>query len=1037
MEYIPGNIETKWRDKWKEADIYKVEIDHSKPKYYVLDMFPYPSGAGLHVGHPLGYIATDIFSRYKRHKGFNVLHPMGYDAFGLPAEQYAIQTGVKPQNSTDQNIARYRQQLDNLSFSYDWSRQVKTSDPEYYKWTQWIFIMLFEHYFDLETKKAKPVLELIAKFGISGNAKANAYTDYQDIFTAEEWSGFSAKQKNDILMHYRLAYKGQAFVNWCEELGTVLANDEVKDGVSERGGFPVVKKPMEQWFLRITAYADRLLNDMQTLEWSDALKTMQENWIGKSEGAQVFFNIQNSDEYLEIFTTRPDTIFGATFMVLAPEHDMVAHLTTAEQSKEVEKYVTYVKTRTERERMSETRQVTGAFTGAYAVHPFTGKPIEIWISEYVLKDYGSGAIMAVPAGDLRDKAFAEKFGLPIIEIIDQTDYPKAEIEDKVGKMINSDFLNGLEVKDAIKASIVKIVEKGIGKARVNYKLRDANFSRQRYWGEPFPIKYDKEGVCYPLKMEELPLTLPELDDFKPGDKGQSPLARVSDWVELPDGTRRETDTMPGFAGSSWYFLRYMDPHNNNEFAGKEAIDYWQNVDLYVGGTEHAVGHLMYSRFWHKFLFDIGKVTTEEPFKKLINQGMIQGRSNFVFRAKENFYEEYLKLKVLDCYFSDLGIQKLSESDFDEEHYPVWGFEKSDLVIEVVSYKLKSKIERIKSVVLAEGKRLLVLSNEEIAFTVNEPQVIANKIQEALSSTQQFIMSNEHPEVQQLFVSYNLTKKYSASCFNQIHVDVNLVSNDYLDLERAKATKQFENACFKLDENKQFTCSWEVEKMSKSKFNVVNPDTMVAAYGADCFRMYEMFLGPIDQAKPWDTKGIDGVAKFLRRLWSLFFEDEKSVEFSLSEPSKEELKILHTCIKRVSEDIERFSFNTCVSAFMVCVNELKRIQSKNLEILKQLLILVSPFAPHIAEELWCLTGGGFSVTQQSYPVVNETYLVEDLIEYPVCINGKKRAVISLPNDIDQKSATDQALALPEISKWMDGIAPKKLIVVPGKMINIVV
>jgi leucyl-tRNA synthetase len=613
---------------------------------------------------------------------------MGYDAFGLPAEQYAIQTGVKPQVSTEQNIKRYRQQLDNLGFCYDWSREVRTSDPEYYKWTQWIFIRLFEHYYDLVENKARSVEDLVAKFSELGSKGVFAFNDYQGSFDADEWNNFSPKEKNDILMHFRLAYKGQAFVNWCEELGTVLANDEVKDGVSERGGYPVVKKPMEQWFLRITAYAERLLLDMQSLEWTDALKTMQDNWIGKSTGAQVFFDVADNDEKIEIFTTRPDTIFGATFIVLAPEHELVQKLTKSKEESEVIQYTNYVKKRTERERISETKQITGAFTGSYAIHPFTKELLPIWTSEYVLKDYGSGAIMAVPAGDLRDKAFAEKFGLPIIEIIDRSEFAKAEIEDKVGKMINSDFLNGLQVKDAISLSIEKIVEKNIGKARVNYKLRDANFSRQRYWGEPFPIKYDLEGISHTLADSELPLILPELEDFKPGDKGQSPLSRINDWVNLDKGFRRETDTMPGFAGSSWYFLRYMDTNNNEAFVGEAAINYWQDVDLYVGGTEHAVGHLMYARFWHKFLFDIGKVPTSEPFKKLINQGMIQGRSNFVFRAKENFYEEFLKIKVLDVYFSELGVVRVSNNNFEEENYADWGFEKSDLVIEVVSWKQK-------------------------------------------------------------------------------------------------------------------------------------------------------------------------------------------------------------------------------------------------------------------------------------------------------------------------------------------------------------
>jgi len=1037
MEYTPGFIEAKWKQKWKEADIYKVEIDRSKPKYYILDMFPYPSGAGLHVGHPLGYIATDIFSRFKRHQGYNVLHPMGFDAFGLPAEQYAIQTGVMPQISTEQNIKRYREQLDNLSFSYDWSRSVTTSDPAYYRWTQWIFIRLYEHYFNTKENKAKPVSELIEVFEKSGSEQAAAFSTIEDHFTAQQWKAFSPKQKDDVLMHYRLAYKGQAFVNWCEELGTVLANDEVKDGLSERGGYPVVQRPMEQWFLRITAYADRLLNDLKTLEWTDALKSMQENWIGKSEGAQVFFKIKDSEESIEIFTTRPDTIFGASFIVLAPEHDLVEKLVTPEQQHTVKNYLDYAKTRSERERISETKQVTGAFTGAYAVHPFTGESIPVWISDYVLKDYGAGAIMAVPAGDLRDHAFAEKFSLPIIEIIDRSAHPKATIEDKLGTMINSGFLNGLEVKDAIKMAIGEIATKGIGKAKVNFRLRDANFSRQRYWGEPFPVCYDEDGICHPLSDTDLPLMLPELEDFRPGAGSQSPLARVPAWQSTREGYRRETDTMPGFAGSSWYFLRYMDACNPDELVSHEAIDYWQNVDLYVGGTEHAVGHLMYARFWHKFLFDLGIVNTQEPFRKLINQGMIQGRSNFVFRAKENFFEEYLKINVLDKYFADSGVYRLTEDEYDEEFCADWAFKSNDLVIEVVSWKLEDKIERIKGAVLKAGKRLLIITNEELTMSINHPLVIAEKIRTAIDGSENFIFDKSEEIDSQLYVSYNLTGNYSADCFSKIHVDVNIVHNDYLDIDAAVATRQFENAYFLIDDNKQFSCSWEVEKMSKSKYNVVNPDDMVAAYGADCFRMYEMFLGPIDQAKPWDTKGIDGVAKFLRRLWNLFFDENGKIQLSDTEPTREELKILHQCIKKVSEEVERFSFNTCVSAFMICVNDLRRIECRNLSVLKDLLKLVSPFAPHIAEELWEQSGEAFSVTLQPYPVFDEKYLKEDHIEYPVCINGKKRALLLLPADMDKADAEKQAVSLPEITKWLDGTPVKKVIVVSGKMINIVI
>lgn len=926
MEYKPGSIEAKWRQKWKDAQIYKVAIDPEKPKYYVLDMFPYPSGAGLHVGHPLGYIATDIFSRYKRHKGFNVLHPMGYDAFGLPAEQYAIQTGVNPKVSTEINVTRYREQLENLGFSYDWSREVKTSDPDYYKWTQWIFLQLFDHYFDIIEKKARPVTALISYFEQNGSDNNTAVNSLNLSFTADDWKSFSAKEKNDILMHFRLAYKGVAYVNWCEALGTVLANDEVKDGFSERGGHPVVKKPMENWFLRITAYADRLLHDMQTLEWSDALKAMQENWIGRSEGAQVFFKVENSEENIEIFTTRPDTIFGVSFMVLAPEHDLVKLLTSPGQTKEVSNYVNYVKTRSERERMAETKQVTGAFTGSYAIHPFTGEKIPVWISEYVLKDYGTGAIMAVPAGDLRDLAFATKFNLPVPQIIDQSGFEGAAIEDKVGILINSDFLNGLEVKAAIKLAIEKINELKIGKRRVNYKLRDANFSRQRYWGEPFPITYDPDGVAYPLKESELPLTLPDLDDFKPGTGGQSPLARVNDWVNLPDNKRRETDTMPGFAGSSWYFLRYMDAHNANVFAGKEALTYWQDVDLYVGGTEHAVGHLMYSRFWHKFLYDMGFVPTIEPFKKLINQGMITAIGTY-YTTEENGKTTSVRLPYSISYLDkNSNISKTDYAKYYSEYHPQF-----------------SNIPSIDSI--------------------------------------NWIKSADN-------------------------------SSEYIPIEKVH------------------------EKMSKSKFNVVNPDELIEQYGCDCFRMYEMFLGPIEDSKPWNTQGIDGVAKFIRKLWSLYFTDQGLIEFKQDDPSKEELKILHQCIKKVTEDIERFSFNTCVSSFMICVNDLKRINCTNFSILKELVVLLSPFAPHTCEELWEKLGQSFSVITQSYPVFNPSYLIEDTIEYPICINGKKRALLDLPNGIDADLAKVKALQLPEIIKWLEGKEPKKVIVVPGKMINLV-
>ncbi len=935
MEYQARAIEKKWKKFWEEEKIYRVEADDRLPKFYVLDMFPYPSGAGLHVGHPLGYIASDIFSRYKRLKGFNVLHPMGYDAFGLPAEQYAIQTGVHPAKATEKNIRRYRAQLDNLGLSFDWSREVRTCDPAYYKWTQWIFLQLFHHYYDLQKDRAVPVSDLIARFEKSGNSRVQAASSQQETFTAQDWKAMSAAQKDDVLMNYRLAYRKQTFVNWCEALGTVLANDEVKDGVSERGGYPVERKPMLQWSLRITAYAERLLEDLQELDWTEAMKKMQSNWIGRSEGAQLFFELEDSDARIEVYTTRPDTIFGATYMVLAPEHDLVAELTTEDQRAEVEAYLEYVKSRSERERMADVKEVTGCFLGSYAINPFTEKKIPVWIGEYVLKDYGTGAIMAVPADDERDRRFAEKFGLDIVEVIDKSMYPGATIEDKVGKMINSGFLDGMEVPDAIERTLKEIEERGLGKRQVNYKLRDAIYSRQRYWGEPFPITYDPEGVAHALPASELPLELPELDDYQPGSGGKSPLARVTDWVNLPGGWTRETDTMPGFAGSSWYFLRYMDAHNKEEFASQEALSYWQDVDLYVGGTEHAVGHLMYSRFWHKFLFDKGLVPTREPFRKLINQGMIQG------------------------------------------------------VIENI-YLVKSE---------------------------------------------------------QKFLSADLINGYSEKELAQIPVLIDYVSDygsqdSYLSPEGVEQFKQWrpEFKDFKFVFSKggdRFLTQSEVGKMSKSKYNVINPDDVVEEYGADCFRMYEMFLGPIDQAKPWDTKGIDGVSKFLRRFWSLFYSEKGTWQVIDEKPGPEELKVLHAAIKKVSEDIERFSFNTCVSAFMIAVNDLKKLGCSNKAILKELTILLAPFAPHLSEELWHQLGGEGSVHLQRYPEYDEAMLVEDSVEYPVAVNGKTRFTHSFPAEASKAELEKAAVELEGLQKWIDGKTIRKVIVVPGRMINVVV
>lgn len=963
MHYHPENIEGKWWKHWTDTKLYKVDNDTTKPKFYVLDMFPYPSGAGLHVGHPLGYIASDIFARYKRLQGFNVLHPMGYDAFGLPAEQYAIQTGVHPAKSTDDNIKRYREQLDNIGFSFDWSREVRTSDPSYYKWTQWIFLQLFHHYYDTSSDKALPIDQLITTFEKDGNRAVQAASSQEVVFSAEEWNIMSAKEKDDVLMNYRLAYRKTGFVNWCEALGTVLANDEVKDGFSERGGHPVEKKAMMQWSLRITAYAERLLSDLDYLEWSDALKAMQRNWIGRSEGAQVFFEVEGHDLQLEIFTTRPDTIFGATYMVLAPEHDWVPIITTPERKDAVDAYLDYVSGRSEIDRMAEVKEVTGVFTGAYCIHPFNGKRIPIWLGEYVLKDYGTGAIMAVPSDDERDQIFATKFGLEIIPVVDKTDYPGATIHEKVGKMINSDFLNGMEVKDAIKEMFSRIEKMGIGSKKINYKLRDANYSRQRYWGEPFPIAYDSEGVSHPVDIAKLPLELPELENFQPASGGKSPVARAEEWVQQIPDMQLETDTMPGFAGSSWYFLRYMDARNDQAFASKEAIDYWQDVDLYVGGTEHAVGHLMYSRTWHKFLYDLGYVPTTEPFKRLINQGMI---------TAYGYYLDYISIDV-------------------ENGNSLNGFGNHDLLTH-------------------QGFNISFFGRNSLRLPyINEYLDSDNKI-----SKDDFI-------------------KYFESTGKNYNVfPPNLRNTKYWLLPESRIY------FFDHDENgtEYITINIVQEKMSKSKYNVQNPDEVVARYGADCFRMYEMFLGPIEQSKPWDTKGIDGVNRFLRKYWSLFFTDG-SFTVSDDNPTAEEYKILHTTIKKVTEDIERFSFNTCVSAFMMCVNELKRLECSKRIILEPLNILLAPFAPFITEELWSLLGQNQSVHKSVYPKFEAKYMVQDTVEYPVCVNGKKRDLVEVPANLSQQEIQSIALSLDNVKKYVEGKELMKIIVVPGRMINLVV
>jgi len=919
MEYNYREIETKWQKYWVDKKTYKVEIDKSKPKYYVLDMFPYPSGAGLHVGHPLGYIASDIYSRYKRLKGFNVLHPMGYDAFGLPAEQYAIQTGQHPALTADQNIKRYREQLDKIGFSYDWSREVRTSDPEYYKWTQWAFIQMYNHYYDKVTEKAEPIKKLVERFEKLGSKSLPAACTENLEFTADEWKSWDEAKQQQVLLNYRLAYLADTMVNWCPALGTVLANDEVKDGLSERGGHPVEQKMMKQWSLRVSAYAERLLKGLEEIDWSDSLTEMQKNWIGKSEGAEVYFKTTDGVDIL-IFTTRADTMFGATFMVLAPESHYVPLVTSREQKEEVEKYIELTKKRTERERMADTGKITGVFTGSFAINPFTGKEIPIWISDYVLAGYGTGAIMAVPAHDSRDYAFAKHFDLPIIPLIKGCDVSKESYDAKEGIMINSGFLDGMDVKQAIPAAIEEVEKRQIGNRKINYRLRDAIFSRQRYWGEPFPIYY-KDGVPYPLEEKDLPLQLPDIDKYLPTEDGQPPLGRAENW-KTKDGYPIELSTMPGFAGSSAYYLRYMDPKNAQALVSKDANEYWRDVDLYIGGTEHATGHLIYSRFWNKFLYDIGVVCEQEPFKKLVNQGMIQGRSNYVYRINGT----------------------------------------------------------------------------------------------------------------NTFVSHNLKNQHETTT---LHVDVNIVQNDILDVEAFKKWRpEFNDAEFIL-ENGKYVCGWGVEKMSKRYYNVVNPDDIVEKYGADTLRMYEMFLGPLEMSKPWDTNGIDGVYKFLRKFWRLFHDEKFNFVISEAEPTAEELKVLHKTIKKVQEDIERFAFNTAVSAFMICVNELNELKCNKKGILEPLSILLSPFAPHIAEELWQLCGNNYSITDAVMPEFDEKLLVEDTFEYPVSFNGKMRFKIALPADMDAKSAEQAVLNHEMAGKWLEGKNPKKVIFVPKKIINIVI
>lgn len=1016
MEYRFIDIEKKWQQWWKENKIYQVSNDSPKPKCYVLDMFPYPSGAGLHVGHPLGYIASDIYARYKRLKGFNVLHPMGYDAFGLPAEQYAIEHGIHPAVSTENNIKNFRSQLDKIGFCYDWDREVNTSKPGFYKWTQWIFLQLFDCWYNRKTKKAERISELISIFEREGNinhpvpdAKFEIRNPNFEIlgenFSADQWKAFDEKTKQDILMEYRLAYCGYGEVNWCEALGTVLANDEVINGVSERGGHPVVKKTLRQWYLRITEYADRLLEGLNHVDFSEAMKEMQTNWIGKSSGAEIEFRVGSqesgagSSEFtsdvsrLMVYTTRPDTIFGVDFMVIAPEHQLVSEIITNEHHAEVEKYLEYVKSRSERERMAD-KKVTGVFSGAYCIHPFSKKQIPIWISEYVLIGYGTGAIMAVPCGDERDHKFAKYFKIPITNIIGKNYNGEEANPTKDAILENSDFLNGMLMKDAIEVAIKKLEELGIGKRKVNYKMRDAAFSRQRYWGEPFPIVW-KNGIAYSLPVNKLPLTLPDVKSYSPGPEGEGPLANIKDWInqfesEIPPsggGGALETNTMPGYAGSSWYFLRYMDPHNEKEFCNRKASDYWNQVDLYIGGTEHAVGHLLYSRMWTKFLFDIGLIGFDEPYKKLVNQGMIQGSSRFIWL------------------FELTGFRKDNEEK-----------------------RLFSKPVAVSFDLIEDYKNLGDTTTNELAIR--------------LAETSQYI--------KELLAIYNIT----GSSYSKRRVKVEFVDGLLLNIEAFKEDKpEFVEVEFVRNSKNEFLCEAEVEKMSKSKFNTVSPynppefdkngnktkdeSGLVIQYGADTFRMYEMFLGPVEMSKPWDTKGIEGVHRFLKKFWRLFYDELKGKMWNDNKSTDAELKVLHKAIKKIEEDTERFSFNTAVSAFMIATNELADLKCHKKEVLEPLLILLAPYAPHICEELWHLLGHSDSILDQAFPRFEEKYLAESSKEYPISVNGKLRTTITISLDAGQDEVEKIVLANPIIQKWLDGKPYKKIIFVKGKMVNIVV
>ncbi len=995
-EYTFTEIEKKWQDLWRANKIYQVTEDSSKPKCYVLDMFPYPSGAGLHVGHPLGYIASDIYARYKRLKGFNVLHPMGYDSFGLPAEQYAIQTGQHPEKTTRENIARYREQLDKIGFCYDWDREVRTSNPEYYKWTQWIFIQLYNSWYNPATNKAEAIDTLKAQFaqhGFCGTGDV-VLTGGVELefapFTAQEWSTFSFEKQEDILLGFRLAYLSEAYVNWCPQLGTVLSNDEVKDGVSERGGYPVERKLMKQWSMRITAYADRLLTDLDGLDWTESLKETQRNWIGKSQGASVFFKVQDAAFDIEVFTTRPDTIFGVGFIAVAPEYEFLNDLLQPDQMEEVQEYVEMAKNRSERDRMADVKRVSGAFTGSYAIHPFSGVEVPIWVADYVLAGYGTGAVMGVPAHDSRDFAFAKHFSLPITPVVQvpaEHDLNLASYDAKEGQLINSDFLNGLDVKAAIKKAVEYIEKQGIGKGKTNFRLRDAIFGRQRYWGEPIPVYY-KDGIARCIPEDKLPLVLPEVDKFLPTEDGEPPLARAEKWMWNEEkgcvdniGYPIETTTMPGWAGSSWYFLRYMDPTNNDMFANPKAIDYWKQVDLYLGGSEHATGHLLYVRFWTKFLFDRGFIPVNEPAKKLINQGMIQGRSSFVYRVR-------------------YSIESLQKFDDPNKEIDLLNHVGDQVPLLFVSKKYRDLFDSdnsVKSEVLQKIKDLIKTAGVDSVIKLHD---------ESIGLT-----------------SY--------------HADISMVDNDVLNIE--KFCKWNLNKDDKLEfllEDGKYICGSEVEKMSKSKHNVVTPDNIVADYGADTLRLYEMFLGPLEQSKPWSTQGIEGVHRFLKKLWRLFYDAQGNKLWVDAAPVKKELKALHKLIKKVGEDIEGFSFNTSVSSFMICVNELGDLKCNKQAILQELLICLHPYAPHITEELWQALGNTESITKANFPTFNAEHLVEDSFSYPISINGKHRTNIEFSLSATQQEVEAAVLADETVAKWLEGKTPKKIIFVKGKIVNMV-